>query len=418
VATSNAPTRVLVAVDESTGSVAAVRALRAGGYEPWAAFHQSPTYTVRSRTLGGKLRVPWPEDDEDAYATAVASAAWRSKAAVVLPASENALRALTGREDRFPAGVVVGVSSRETLERATDKEALAEHAAAVGLATPPSVALGRGDDLAPALAMGFPAIVKPARSVTPEAGGSLRVTDVERVEDATALAAAVASFPGDRVVVQRHLAGALTAVTGVAWDGEVVCLSHQVAHRIWPPQAGVTSMGETVPADPDLDDRVRLLVARLGWSGIFGTQFIRSDGRDYLIDFNPRVYGSLALAVAAGANLPAIWVDLLLGRPPRPAESRPGTRYRVEEDDPRALLHAFRAGRRREALRGLLPHRRTVHAVFSLRDPLPFSVSAVKILGRPQRSARQTSRAISAQSSSRGRAASSTRTSSLRDSSR
>ena len=388
-ATSNAATRVLVAVDESIGSLAAVRALRAGGYEPWAAFHQASTYTVRSRVLGGKLRVPWPEDDEEAYATAVASAAERSKAAVVLPASENALRALTGREDRFPAGVVVGVSSREALERATDKEALAGHAVAVGLGTPPAVVLGRDDDLAPALAVGFPAIVKPARSVTPEEGGSLRVTEVERVEDAAGLATAVASFPGERVVVQRHLAGALTAVTGVAWRGDVVCLSHQVAHRIWPPRAGGTCMGETIPADPDLDERVRALVARLGWSGIFGTQFISSDGSHYLIDFNPRVYGSLTLAVAAGANLPAIWTDLLLGRSPRAAAARAGIRYRVEEDDPRALAHAFRAGRRREALRGLLPYRRTVHAVFSLRDPMPFAVSVAKLLGARGRRARR-----------------------------
>jgi hypothetical protein len=158
-ATRQTPTRVLVAVDEGTGSVAAVRALRAGGYEPWAAFHQSSTYTARSRVLGGKLRVPSPEDDEDAYATALARAAEHSQAAVVLPASESALRALTGREDRFPTGVVVGVSSSEALERATNKEALAGHAALVGLATPPSVAVGREDDLGPALAVGFPAIV-------------------------------------------------------------------------------------------------------------------------------------------------------------------------------------------------------------------------------------------------------------------
>jgi predicted ATP-grasp superfamily ATP-dependent carboligase len=336
----------------------------------------------------------------------------------VLPASESALRALTGRADRFAPGVVVGVSSREALELTTDKEALAEHAAAVGLASPQSVAVGRDDDLAPAFALGFPAIVKPARSVTPEAGGSLQVKDVERVDDAAALAAAVASFPGDRVIVQRHLAGALAAVTGVAWEGDVVCLSHQVALRIWPPHAGGTCMGETVAPDPELDERVRALVARLGWSGIFGTQFIRSKDGDYLIDFNPRVYGSLALAVAGGANLPAIWVDLLLGRPPRAATPRAGIRYRVEEDDPRALVAAFRAGGRREALRGLLPYRRAVHAVFSLRDPLPFTVSVAKLLGRSQRSARQTSRATSAHNSSRGRSASNTRTSSLRDSSR
>jgi predicted ATP-grasp superfamily ATP-dependent carboligase len=400
VATSNEPTRVLVAVDEGTGSVATVRALRAGGYEPWAAFHQAATYALRSRAVAGRLPVPSPEVDADAYATALARAAEASEATVVLPASESALRALTGREARFPEGVIVAVCAPEALERATDKEALAEQAATAGLMTPPSVTVGRYDGLGPALDIGFPALVKPARSVTVVERG-LRVRDAELVRDAGELEAAVAAAPGARVVVQRQVAGRLTAVTGVAWEGDVVCTSHQVAHRIWPPVVGVTCMGEVVPPDPALDAGVRRLIGGLGWSGIFQTQFIRgTDGLDYLIDLNPRVYGSLALAVAAGANLPAMWVDLLLGRRPDPAPARVGTRYRVEEDDVRALVAAFRAGRRREALRGLLPRRRTVHAVFSLRDAWPSTVSIAKLLGRGrQRKVRKTSRAISAQSS-------------------
>jgi hypothetical protein len=61
----------------------------------------------------------------------------------------------------------------------------------------------------------------------------------------------------------------------------------------------------------------------------------------------------------------------LLGRGPHVAPSRTGTRYRVEDDDPRALLASWRAGARGSALRGLLPHRRTAHAIVSARDPGP-----------------------------------------------
>jgi predicted ATP-grasp superfamily ATP-dependent carboligase len=413
------PTRVLVAVDEGTGALAAVRALRRAGYEPWAAYHQRSTYATRSRAVAGRLRVPNPEDGADAYATALAQAADASGAAVVIPASESALHALTGRQERFAAGVVVGVTSQEALDRATDKAALEGHAAAAGLRTPRSATLARGDELGPAVAIGFPALVKPAQSVTAVPDGGLQVRDAVLVRDKAALAEAVLAAPGSHVVVQRHVQGGLAAISGVAWNGEVVCASHQITHRIWQPPVGVTCMGETVRPDLELEEAVRRLIARLGWSGIFQTQFIRGAEGAFLIDVNPRVYGSLALAVAAGANLPAIWVDLLLGHPPRPAEARAGRRYRVEEDDPRALLRLFRAGRRREALAGFLPRPGTVHAVFSLRDPRPSAVTVSKLLGRAAHGrARQTSRAISAQSSSRGRSASSTRTSNLSDSSR
>ena len=121
------------------------------------------------------------------------------------------------------------------------------------------------------------------------------------------------------------------------------------------------------------------LVRAIGWSGIFGVQFILAGEHAYLIDFNPRVYGSIGLATASGLNLPAIWADLLLGREVSPPPYRPGVRYRVEEDDIRALWWRFRRGERSEALRGLVPKRHTVHGVGSLRDPAPLLVSARKL---------------------------------------
>ena len=108
----------------------------------------------------------------------------------------------------------------------------------------------------------------------------------------------------------------------------------------------------------------------LGWSGVFNLQLIERDGRDYVIDLNPRFYVSLTLAVAAGLNLPAIWTSLLLGLPFEDRGYRAGVRFRQEKGDPRAILSELRRGRL-GAARDLLPRRRTVHALFSIRDPRP-----------------------------------------------
>ena len=75
----------------------------------------------------------------------------------------------------------------------------------------------------------------------------------------------------------------------------------------------------------------------LGWSGVFNLQLIERDGRDYVIDLNPRFYVSLTLAVAAGLNLPAIWASLLLGLPFEARGYRAGVRFRQEKGDPRAI---------------------------------------------------------------------------------
>jgi predicted ATP-grasp superfamily ATP-dependent carboligase len=125
------------------------------------------------------------------------------------------------------------------------------------------------------------------------------------------------------------------------------------------------------------------LLGELGWSGIFQVQFVRDPGGEhYLIDINPRVYGTLGLATAAGLNLPGIWTDLLLGKSPRVNGYRIGARFRHEERDVRALARMLVDGERRCALRGLVPRRGTAHAIFSLRDPMPMLTSVRKLLKR------------------------------------
>lgn len=177
--------------------------------------------------------------------------------------------------------------------------------------------------------------------------------------------------PADAVVEagppqpQEPAPSASTYVQGLAWEGELVCACQQRVIRSWPLENGSPSYSESVELDTDVRDFIR------GHSGPFGVR----DG----VSFEPWMSGSVALSIAAGHNVPALWADLLLGRdvdPPPPA--RTGVRLRVEEDDYRAIL----AGR---DLGGLVPRRRTAHAVFSIRDPGPSRVTLAKLVSRRRR---------------------------------
>ena len=143
-----------------------------------------------------------------------------------------------------------------------------------------------------------------------------------------------------------------------------------MVHRVWPYRCGQAVYAETIPMEAPRRERVARLVKDLGWSGVFNLQIIERDGLDHVIDLNPRFYVSLTLAAAAGMNLPAIWASLLLGLPVEERGYRTGVRFRQEKGDPRAIFAEVRRGNLAEA-RGLLPHRHTVHALFSRRDPRP-----------------------------------------------
>lgn len=353
--------------DEGTGTLAAVRGLRAAGYEPWLAVSANRTYAARSRAAAGVLRVPDAKDEPLEHVRHLGAKAQELGVAAVLPGTEGSLRALTGQEGLF-GGVPVGTSPPDALERATDKATLSRFAAAAGLESPATHEVVDGllpDELE------FPAIAKPVASVVQD-GESYRSYEVHRVESRDELQRIVDG--GGPWLVQPYITGTLGAIGGVAWEGRLVCASHQVSPRIWPVSRGISSYAVTVPRNDALESGVAGLLELVGWSGVFGVQFIHSRGRSFVIDLNPRIYGSTALAIAAGHNLPAIWTDLLLGKTkPQPGPYRVGVRYRVEEDDFRAIVST-------RDWRGLLPRRNTVHGVFDLRDPLPSVESLRKLL--------------------------------------
>jgi predicted ATP-grasp superfamily ATP-dependent carboligase len=373
--------RVLLTGGEFIGGLAAVRALRAAGFEPWVAVTRSGAYASRSRAAAGTVAVPDAALDPDGFVTALAEAARSLSAAVVLPGTERGLVALAGREDAFPVGTALGTCPPEAVQKAIEKPLLEQLAASAGLQTPPSTTLSLADVNGREREVRYPAVVKPLQSELPDLDGSLRHFGARRVEGPAELRAALGILPAQGWLVQPYLVGRLWAVCGVSWRGELVCAAHQVSERIWPPGCGGSAYAITVSADAELERAVGRLLGLIGWSGLFQAQFIRKE-RAFLIDLNPRIYGSLSLAVAAGLNLPAIWTDLLLGRRPEVGRYRAGVRYRAEENDVRALGSALLSGRLRFVLHGLLPRRGTVHAIVALRDPGPALTSLAKLAAK------------------------------------
>jgi predicted ATP-grasp superfamily ATP-dependent carboligase len=373
------PRRVLVSGDEFHASLALVRALRSGGFAPSLAVAPHGTYASRSRTVAGVIHVPHAEDTPAAFVEALAQAASDLQIDAVLPGTEASLIALAQMRESLPCPVAA--PSFEVVDLATDKGRVLAIAAEVGLQTPPSIVatpaqLARQPD-----EISFPVIVKPLRTRLELDHSRLAYYKARRVDDAEELRRALDGLPEADWVMQPYLGDRLAALAGVAWEGRLVCAVHQVSRRIWPPDVGYSSYAETVEGDPDVESRVAALLGEIGWSGLFQAQFLHAeDGRRFLIDFNPRAYGSLSLAVRAGANLPAVWAALTLGSPQPSVRYRPGVRYRLEHNDVRAVVRAARRGELTAALAGLRPRRRTVHAVFSISDPGPLLTTATKLL--------------------------------------
>jgi len=372
--------RLLLTGAEEIGVLGAMRGLGRAGYETWVASSSPHSYGARSRNAAGTLIVPDPAADPSGFAQALARAADEFSVAAILPGTEAALIALAGRKSLFPDGVVVGAPEPGIVDRATDKIAFLDIAEKVGLETPPTLHVGV-DDLADLnVLLSLPAVVKPLRSEQHLPDGTLEHAGPRLVSDIQDARATLGRYAGRTGVVQPYLPGQIYGFCAVAWEGELVCCLHQIGERIWPRDCGMVCYARTVARDEALERSIAAFIRDIGWSGIFQVQLLRHQERLYAIDLNPRIYISIALAIAAGMNLPVIWADLLLGRRAVVGAYRVGMRWRSDEDDPLALACELRRGSRARALRGILPRRHTSHAVFSWNDPGPALVSVGRLM--------------------------------------
>lgn len=313
-----------------------------------------PSLAASSRWCAGRFVTPLA--DETGYADAVRQGAAAAHASAILAASDAALLALGA-----------------DVAHLVDKGSLAIRAKAAGIAVPPT---DRFDSIAALVQaaqdgrIGFPAVVKPVVSRAP-------ASRVDTVADVEALRVDGA------VVVQPFLTDALWSLAGVVAGGRVLAAVQQRYLRTWPVDCGTAAAAVTVPVDEAALERLSVLLAN--HNGIFQAQFAGTA----LLDLNPRVYGSMSLAVASGANLPAIWVTWVRDgiAPPRQVRGRAGVHYRWLEGDLRHVLASIRRDGTR-ALRTVAvsarPWRGSAHSIESVRDPLPSLTRIASAWRRPR----------------------------------
>lgn len=324
----------------SRSALACVRALHRSGHSLGVTTRDGHELAAHSRGVFLRADVP-PASEAAAYAEAIAAIVERDRFDLVIPTSDDALIALGRPEARL-----------------VDKQRLAEASRAIGIAMPRSATAGSIEEIE-ALGLEWPIVVKPLVG----AGQAMRI---DRRSDLEALT------QDARVLVQPFVDAEMTAIAGLHWQGALRAVVHQRYLRRWPVDCGPASAAITIPPDAEREgELIRLLE---GFDGIFQAQYVGGE----LIDLNPRPYGSMSLATAAGVNLPGLLCALHQDPQPITASqsvlrARLGVRYRWIEGELRHLMYEIlhRKQPLGELFAEMMPRRGTVHSVFSLRDPGP-----------------------------------------------
>jgi predicted ATP-grasp superfamily ATP-dependent carboligase len=373
---------VLVTDGEDRAALATTRALARAGHSVVVAAGRRPAPAQWSSACTRRLLFPRSLDAERfvrASTEELASGDYNT----LTPTTDAALLALSSFRECLPRALRSSLPPHDVVTRSLNKPALLDASAQAGFAVPESEECAdRGAVFAAAASLGFPLVVKPTMSIV-VVDGRARREAARVVRNGVQLDNALSAL-GTPVLVQRFYERAhVLSLAGVASEHGLAAVVAARWRRRWPTVDGAASFAETVVPPSSAVRGAETLVGALGWRGIFELELLAlGRGQFAPIDLNPRPFGWMTLALRAGANLPALWLDCLRGLDPPVVVARSGVRYRWEEGDFRHLVWQVRRGRPRAAATVLRPHRSVAHAYFELDDPSPFAAAVVGLAGR------------------------------------
>jgi predicted ATP-grasp superfamily ATP-dependent carboligase/protein-tyrosine-phosphatase len=349
------PERVLLLGDDLRAFLAIARSLGRRGVEVHAAPSDFSSPALRSRYIAAAHRLPpYPLDPqawESALARLIADYGFRK----VIPTSDSGLFMLRHHAEAL-GRERIGIANEAALEIFSDKANTRALAESHGVAVAKGRLLGSGEEADELVqTLGLPLVLKPRTSYA--LGDIATKRSARVVRDTAELGRQLRSGDWDGCVAESFFPGVGVGLSVLASEGRVL-FAYQHRRLNESSETGASTNRVSEPADPALLAAVRPLAesARLDGVAMFEFRVDRRSGRHVLLEVNPRFWGSLPLAVAAGADFPALWWDLALHNRGGRGDYRPGVRKadltgefdravnRIEESGGLKRLRAAAAG--------------------------------------------------------------------------
>lgn len=383
--------RVLITDPLQRAALAAARALGRAG-------HQVVTIGDDSGLAGAsrfvEAHVPVTSancTDPTAFPVVVRDAVVAHRIDVVVPITDASSRTV------LPAAAAIGVPiagpRADAFERASDKALLMQVAPTCGLRVPRQQLLCSAQDH---FAWDWPdtagVVIKPVRSIVEREGRTVRV-GVRYAASPDALRAALSAYPAEAfpVMVQERCPGEGVGVFLLRDKGHTLLAAGHRRLREKPPSGGVSTYRESVLPDSHFVAQCEALLDAIQFDGPAMVEFKRNPatGDAVLMEINARLWGSVQLAVHAGANFPVALVEWAMGVPLSANRPRAGVRCAWEFGELDHALALWRQSRTSlnlppgtpvgagAALRALATRGWRDHGeVFEWRDPRPFVAEA------------------------------------------
>jgi predicted ATP-grasp superfamily ATP-dependent carboligase len=320
--------RVLVLGTDQRVVLAVVRSLGRQGLTVHLGWSARNSIAARSRYVAHVHELPRYNPVSDLWKQELLAVLRREPFDLVIPCNDSTLVPLIANRSDFAEFPQIYLLPPDVFSTVSDKFNTYRLAQDLGVNVPRGRVIDRSADPDELIQeFGLPLILKPQATITVHNAALANV--VRRVGSREDLAEAVAQLGEQPVLVQENFAGRGVGVEMLVQDGEVlVAFQHARIHET---MEWGSSYRKSVPLTPHLLEAARTLMRGIGYTGVAMAEFIVDPLTDrwVFLEINGRFWGSLPLAVAAGADFPFYLYQMLVeGERKFPTDYRLGVRCR------------------------------------------------------------------------------------------
>lgn len=313
---------VLVLDGHSRAALETLQSLGRAGVQVDLAAEAQDCLAIHSRYVSCRLQQPSQE-------CAAEFEAWLREQdkirnyVLIVPATETSLMGLRRLSENDPLRHKAVIPADKALDIALDKEKTWQLAHQLGVPAPSGFLISSVSEIGEA--QQFPVVLKPTRSKV-MVDGALRTLAVAVVKNEAERQQQLRRWlPLTPVQQQQYVSGRGIGVEFLFNRGKKIWhFAHERVHE-YPLTGGASSYRRSIdPPVAMLHDAEKLLTA-LDWHGVAMVEFkIDVKGQYWLMEINPRLWGSLALSIDAGVDFPLGLLQIARGVEP---SSQP--KYRV-----------------------------------------------------------------------------------------
>lgn len=350
-----------------------VKNLAARGHQVYCADFVPRAMSNYSRYTKGHFLYPSPFSKQDEFIECLLAKIQELEIDVLFPVFEE-LFLIARNKQRFLQHVKLAVPDYSQILTAHNKDRWEPIASRLGIPVPETYSISKlQEDLSLLDKLTDPLLLKPKQG-----GGGWGIGEVS-VEDLAAILTA-GSYQGhdlDRYIVQQKIQGETICVAMVLSDGKLLGKTCYRQIREYPAFSGQATCRVSI-SNIAAEDSIEKLLEHLGWHGVCQVDFVveTQTGIPYLIDINPRFWGSLAQGIASGVDFPHLVCEIAThGDVQRVGSFKVGVQTRWLGGELRGFFqHLTKADNKTAFIRDFFwPVTRTeCFDDFNLADPLPF----------------------------------------------